>query len=263
MENPHIPIQRFALRKLGDFESPAVVKTLLQQLGDVDVARREAAARALRKMSTARTTLVKALVKGEDARKAWAIAEILPIYEGTWRKEQLQEMWERLQAAIVEDNDRLRDAFLHILKHADAAYIYQQLATHGAQRVKAKKYREAVRFLAPLKEFAEFTPEDGFRLAVAQFKLHPHTLGANAHRQDPILDQFADLHRSSAFPVLASLRKEKALEPDDLFYLGFCFAERSGDERALGEGLLTFLAEKQGRTKIGKSAKNKLKLLAG
>jgi hypothetical protein len=31
---------------------------------------------------------------------------------------------------------------------------------------------------------------------------------------------------------------------------------------ALGEGLLEFLAEKHGRTKIGKSAKNKLKLLA-
>jgi len=262
VESPHIPVQKFALRKLGEFESPTVVKTLLQQLGDADVARRETAARALRKIPTARTVLTKEFLGCTDARKAWAIAEILPTYEGKWRKDQLEGMWKRL-CDVIEEDDRLRDAYLHVMKHADLTYAYEQLAARGAQLVKTKKYREALRFLSPLKDFAEFAPEDRFRLAIAQFKLHSHTLGPNAHRQDPTLDQFSELYRSSAFPLLESLKKEKALEPDDLFYLGFCFAERSGDERALGEGLLEFLAEKYGRTKIGKNAKNKLKLLAG
>lgn len=262
VESSHIPVQKFALRKLGEFESPAVVKTLLQQLGDADVARRDTAARTLRKLPTARAALTKELLSCDDARKAWAIAEILPTYEGKWRKDQLDGMWKRV-CDVIEEDDRLRDAYLHVMKHADPGYTYEQLAARGAQLVKTKKYREAVRFLTPLKDFADFTPQDRFRLAITQFKLHAHTLGPNAHRQDPTLDQFADLYRSSTFPVLESLRKEKALEPDDLFYLGFCFAERSGDERALGEGLLGFLADKHGRTKIGKSAKNKLKLLAG
>lgn len=262
VESPHIPVQKFALRKLGEFESPAVVKTLLQQLADPDVARRDTAARTLRKIPAARPALIKELLNCEDTRKAWAIAEILPMYEGKWRKEQLENLWERLHGAI-EEEDRIRDAFLHVLKSADADYTYEQLAARAAQLVKGKKYREAVRFFAPLRDFPQRTPEDRFRFAIAQFKLHTHTLGPNAHRQDPTLDAFAELYRSSAFPLLESLKKEKTLEPEDLFYLGFCFAERAGDERALGEGLLEFLAEKHSRTKIGKSAKNKLKLLEG
>jgi HEAT repeat protein len=262
VDNPHIPAQKFALRKLGEFESPAVVKTLLQQLGDMDVARREAAGRALRKIPTARAALTKEFLQCTDARKAWAIAEILPTYEGKWRKDQLDSLGERLRAAIEEEDDRLRDAYLHVLKNADAELTYSQLATRGAQLVKAQKYREAVRFFSPLKEFATFAPEDRFRFALAQFKLHPHPLGPNAHRQDATLDAFADLYRSSTFPLLESLKKEKALEPEDLFYLGFCFTERIGSDRVLGEGLLEFLAEKYPRAKLGKSAKNKLKLLA-
>jgi hypothetical protein len=262
VESSHIPVQKFALRKLGEFESPAVVKTLLQQLGDADVARRDTAARTLRKIPAARAALTKEFLSCDDARKAWAIAEILPTYEGKWRRDQLAGMWERIQDAIEED-DRIRDAYLHVMKSADADYTYEQLAARGTQLVKAKKYREAVRFFSPLKDFANFAPEDRFRFAIAQFKLHSHTLGPNAQRQDLTLNTFSELYRSSTFPLLESLKKEKALEPDDLFYLGFCFAERSGTERALGKGLLEFLAEKYPRTKLGKSAKNKLKLLEG
>lgn len=263
VESPHLPVQKFALRKLGEFESPTVVKTLLQQLGDADAARRDTAARALRKIPAARTALTKEFLGCDDARKAWALAEILPTYEGKWRKDQLEGMWNRLQDAIGAEEERLRDAFLHVLKNADADYTYEQLAARAAQLLKSKKYREAARFFAPLRDFPQRTPEDRFRFAIAQFKLHSHTLGPNAYRQDPTLDAFSELYRSSAFPVLESLKKEKTLDSEDLFYLGFCFAERSGDERALGEGLLEFLADKYGRTKIGKSAKNKLKLLAG
>jgi hypothetical protein len=263
VDSSHIPVQKFAVRKLGEFESPAVVKTLLQQLGDVDTARRDAAVRALRKIPAARTALVKEFLSCKDARKAWAIAEILPTYEGKWRKEQLEGVWARLKDAIEDDEERMRDAFLHVGKSADTDYTYEQLAARGVQLVKAKKYREAVRFLSLLKDFTNFAPEDRFRFAIAQFKLHTHTLGPNAHRQDPTLDPFSAFYRTSTFPLLESLKKEKTLEPDDLFYLGFCFAERAGEERALGEGLLEFLAEKHGRTKVGKSARNKLKLLEG
>lgn len=263
VDSSHIPVQKFVLRKLGEFESPTVVKTLLQQLGDADATRRDAAARALQKIPAARTALTKEFFSCKDARKAWAIAEILPTYEGKWRREQLENMWGRLRNAIEADEERLRDAFLHVFKNTDSEYLYQQLTERGAQLVKAKKYRETVRFLSLLRDFANVAPEDRFRFALAQFKLHAHTLSPNAHRQDPTLEPFAVLYRSSTFPLLESLKKEKALEPDDLFYLGFCFTERSREERVLGEGLLEFLVEKYPRTKVGKSAKNKLKLLAG
>ena len=82
-----------------------------------------------------------------------------------------------------------------------------------------------------------------------------------SHRQHPVLDLFTDLYRNSAFPLYEALKKEKSLAPEEYFALGFSLVERSGQERNLGKDLLDHVAAKSPRTKIGKSAKNKLKLL--
>jgi hypothetical protein len=260
LDSPHIAVQKFALRKMGEFDSPAVVKTLIQQLNDSDAARRDAAARSLRKIPAARTALSKEFLACDNASKAWAIAEILPTYEGKWRRDMLDDVWKRLQNAL-EEEDRIHGAYLHFLKQVDAEYAYGQFAARGAQLKKSKKYREAIRFLTPLREFPSFAAEDKFALAIAQLKLHPHDMTSVTARHDPALDLLADLHRSSAFPVLDALKKEKTLEPEDLFYVGFRFAEGGIEARSLGEDILEFVADRHGRTKVGKSAKNKLKLL--
>jgi hypothetical protein len=101
-----------------------------------------------------------------------------------------------------------------------------------------------------------------FRLAIAQLKLHPYALESLVRRQEPALELLADLDRSSAFPLLDALKKEKALEPEDLFCLGFHFSDGVPAERALGKDILELLAARYPRTKLGKSAKNKLKLVA-
>jgi len=261
LESPHVTVQKFALRKMGEFDSPVVVRTLVQQLDDADTARRDAAARSLRKIPAARTALTKEFLACEDPSKAWVIAEILPTYEGKWRRDTLDDVWERLETAL-EAEERISGAYLHFLKQVDPEYAYGQFSARGDKLKKAKKYKEAIRFLSPLKEFPTWTVEDKFALAVAQLKLHSHDVVSAPSRHDPALDLFADLYRSSAFPVFETLKKEKGLEPDDLFYVGFRFAEGTSEVRSLGEDVLEFLAEKYPRAKVGKSAKNKLKLLA-
>ncbi len=260
LESPHASVQQFALRKMGDFSSPATVRTLVQQLGDPDYRRRDIAARSLHKIPEARAALIKELVACDDPSKAWSIAELLPSYEGKWRQDTLDALWKRLQAAIAAD-DRIRTAFTHVLKIASAGYAYQQLAAHGTRLIKAKKYKEALAFLTPLKEFSDFKPEDKFRLALAQLKVHSRAHMSAAHRQEPAVDLLGDLYRSSAYPLLETLKKEKKLTPEDLFYLGFMLAERAGEERSLGKNVLEHLAARFPRNKCGKSAKNKLKLL--
>jgi hypothetical protein len=261
LESPHVAVQKFALRKMGEFDSPVVVRTLVQQLDDPDTARRDAAARSLRKIPAARAALTKEFLACEDPSKAWVIAEILPLYEGKWRRDTLDDVWERLEAAL-EAEERISGAYLHFLKQVDPEYAYAQFAARGDKLKKAKKYKEAIRFLSPLKEFPDWAVEDKFALAVAQLKLHAHDVVSAPSRHDPALDLFADLYRSSAFPVFETLKKEKGLEPEDLFYVGFRFAEGTSEVRSLGEDVLEFLAEKYPRAKVGKSAKNKLKLLA-
>jgi HEAT repeat protein len=259
LESPHADVQKFALRKLGDFSSPATVRTLIEQLGDPDYRRRDVAARSLRKIPEARPGLIKELINCEDASKAWSIAELLPSFEGKWRQDILEALWQRLQTAIEAD-DRIQTAFLNVLQQADRSYVYAKLAAQGARLVKAKKYKDAIGFLMPLKEFPEFDAESKFPLALAQLKLHSHTV--TTHRQHPAVELFTDLYRNSVFPLFETLKKEKALAPEDLFVLGFTLSERSGEERSLGKDLLAHIAASFPRNKVGKSAKNKLKLLA-
>ena len=59
--------------------------------------------------------------------------------------------------------------------------------------------------------------------------------------------------------VVGLLKKERTIELDARFYLGFHFVEQG---EALGEDLLNEVIEKGGRTKLAKMAKNKLELEA-
>jgi len=253
MQSPHPAVQQFALKKMGDVGTPGTVRTLIEQLGDPDYRRRDVAAHSLRKIPEARAALIKELVACDEPSKAWSIAELLVTLEGKWRGEKLDALWKRLEQAI-EAEERIQNSFLHVLKQADAEYVYQKLSGAGARFIKAKKYKEAVPFLIPLKDFADTKPEDKFRLALGQLKAH-------GQRRQSAVDLLSDLYRNSAFPVFETLKKEKKLAPEELFNLGFVFAERPGDERSLGKSLLEHVAASVPRTKIGKSAKNKLKLL--
>ena len=126
LESPHADVQKFALRKMGDVGSPASVRTLVEQLGDSDYRRRDVAARALRKIPEARSALIKELLACDDSSKAWSIAELLPSFDGKWRRDVLESLWKRLQAAVGAE-ERIQNAFLSVLKQADGNYAYEQL----------------------------------------------------------------------------------------------------------------------------------------
>jgi HEAT repeat protein len=254
MQSPHAAVQQFALRKMGDVGTPATVRTLIDQLGDPDYRRRDIAAHSLRKIPEARASLIKELLACEEPSKAWSVAELLTTYEGKWRGDTLDALWKRLEKAI-EAEERIQSSFLHVLKMADNEYVYEKLSSAGARLIKGKKYREAVPFLLALKDFPDVKPEDKFRLALGQLKSH-------GQRRHSAVDLLSELYRNSAFPLFEMLKKEKRLAAEELFNLGFVFAERQGDERNLGKSLLEHVAASSPRTKIGKSAKNKLKLLS-
>src|SRR4029077_18792685 len=137
----HPDVQKFALRKMGGFGTPATVRTLVEQLGDPDYRRRDVAANSLRKIPEARTALIKELLSCDDASKAWSIVELLPSFEGKWRQDTIETLWKRLQKAI-DNEERIQAAFLHLLKQADGEFIYAKLAEQGTRLVKAKKYKE-------------------------------------------------------------------------------------------------------------------------
>jgi HEAT repeat protein len=258
MQSTHTDVQKFALRKMGEIGTPATVRTLVEQLGDPDYRKREVAANSLRKIPEARAPLIRELLVCEDASKAWSIAELLPSFEGKWRQDTIDALWKRFERALAAE-DRIQTAFLHTLKLADEHEAYRRLAEQAERLMRAKKYKESLAFLAPLREFRTFKPEHRFCLALAHLKLHAHTLATNRHH--PALEALCELYRNSSYPLIEKLKREKSLAPDELFAVGFGLVERPGDGRDLGRDLLQFVAAKFPRNKSGKSAKNKLKLL--
>lgn len=261
-ESPQPVVKRFAIQKLGSFDSGSVVKTLIGYLTDDSYARRDQAATSLKKLPAARAALMKELLACDDERKAWSLAEILLVHERDWKRDALNSLWERLQAALEKREDRLHTAYFHFLNSLDAARLSEQVVQRAEALRKKKDFATAVRWLNLLKEGPSFDAETKLALSVAEIKAHPRAVSSVIKRHDPSIDRLRELARS-AFPLSERLRKERALEPDDLFYIAFNLAEGSREERSVAEDLLELVADKHGRTKVGKAAKNKLRLLQG
>ncbi len=159
----------------------------------------------------------------------------------------------------LEDNDRRADALLFLLREADAAELRQQLEERAIHWRKKKDYETALLYLRLLIR----DPSSGFsirlELACCGLKMSPHDLSAEARASDPCLSHFATLCQGYEAELLAELEKRKWLEPDDLYYLGFHFAEQSGQQRQFGGKLLRLLLKRSPRTKLGQAAKSKLR----
>src|SRR5260370_18087178 len=86
-------------------------------------------------------------------------------------------------------------------------------------------------------------------------KVSSHDLSAEARGADHALLQFNRLLPGYETEVLDFLKKTKWLGPEDLFYLGFHFADQSGPTRKFGGQALNLLAQRSPRTNLPQDAK--------
>ncbi len=255
-------LRRFAVQKLGAFDSGAVVKTLIGYLSDDSYARRDQAATSLKKLPAARAALMSELLACEDERKAWTLSEILLQHDRNWKGSAVQALQKKLESAVEKRDDRLYTAYFHFLHSLDPEATAKHVRDRSEALRKKKDFHGCVKWLSLLKDTPAFEPDVRFALAVADLKARKHAMVAAVRRHDPTLDLLRELARA-AYPVVEQLRKDRSLEAEELFYVAFNFAEGSREERALAEDLLEHVAHKYGRTKTGKAAKNKLKLMGG
>jgi HEAT repeat protein len=99
-ESPQPIVKRFAIQKLGGFESGAVVKTLISYLTDDSYARRDQATATLKTLPAARSALMKELLACDDERKAWTLADIVLLHDRSWKRDTLTALWDKLQKAL-------------------------------------------------------------------------------------------------------------------------------------------------------------------
>jgi len=256
----HPLVRRFAVQKLGTYDSAPVVSTLIGYLTDESFARRDQAVASLKKLPAARMPLMNELLSSDDERKAWTLAEILLGHDRNWKPSVQEALQKRLGETLEKRDDRLYTAYFHLLSHLDpeAAWNYAKKRA-SAQHTKGH-HGIAAKYLMLLKDSGEFADDERFLLAVCELKAKKHGLLGGVRRNDTAIDQLRTLARST-FAVADRLIRDGSLVPEELFFIGFNLAEGNAEEKSVAVELFEHLVSKHGRSKTGKSAKNKLKLM--
>ncbi|HZE88420.1 MAG TPA: HEAT repeat domain-containing protein [Verrucomicrobiae bacterium] len=253
-------VRRFAARKLGSVGGVKASRRLIALLSDPDSSLRDASADSLSRLPEAAGLLLDELSRQSDVHKAWALAHILKNHAAKIPKGGLKDLTRKGIELILKD-ERVWEPFLHIVRHADSKLFHNSLLAEADRLKRQRKYDEAEAVLKPLLRTEQFDPEARFELALTSLKASAHREGVSPRTPDSPLDLFRQLARDAAFPLLQRLRKERIhLDSEDLYWLGFHLAEGAGDEKSLGAELLKMVSQKEGKSKLGRNARNKLRL---
>jgi HEAT repeats len=198
--------------------------------------------------------LVKALLDAQDVDRAWLLRNVLrpsaKRVPAALRKTLLDAAIQRLSAG-----DRGGEALLAGARDGDAAGAAEALRAL-AQRMRRNAPEKAIAILRLLSRSEGCSDEDRYALAAAELTRGVHDTRPAARAGDEALRLLGAL-LDRGVDVGAQLRKDRSLELDHLYYVGFHFTETG---HPVGEELLRIVADKGGRTKIGKMARSKLSL---
>jgi HEAT repeat protein len=253
-----VAVRKLALEKIGDRDTAEVADALVQQLDHPDRSLREGVLARLTRLKQGQNALTTALLDAESADKVWMLARaqapFARTYPAEWREKVFAQACEYLEA-----NDRRADALLFLLRETDALELRERLQQRAIHWRKKKAYENALLYLRLLIR----DPSCGFairlELALCGLKVSSHELSAEARASDPCLQQFATLCQGYETELSAELEKIKWLEPEDLYYLGFHFAEQGGQQKQFAGKMLRLLLKRSPRTKLGQAAKSKLR----
>ena len=259
LAHPDIERARFAAAYLAGQKSSAALTALIRVVTTSPERRRsELVAELLSTREDAVGALADALLETKDADRAWMLRKIIaPMAKKLapkMRKELLETGIKRL-----EKGDRNWEPMLDLVQAADSEAHAEALRALAAKLRRAGNDDKAATVLGLLVRSDKSTDADRFGLAVLELKKSKKDTRPAIRNGDGALHRLSGL-LSRGFDVASSLKKERSLELEDLYYVGFHFAEVGADT---GDDLLRHVVDKGGRTKIGKAAKNKLELSEG
>jgi HEAT repeat protein len=247
---------RIAIEKLSRQPGEAVTKALVDVVASADRRRAEMAMKALEPREGAGTLLASALVETTDPDRANIVRQAIKPFARSLPPPTRK----KIVAAALE---RLAEgegwqAHADVAREADGKALAEGLRDLAGKLGRGKNPGALKSVLTLLARSEHGSDDDRYKLASVLLRdSHKDTRPA-ARASDESLALLENLSGSS-FDVAAALRKDKALELDDLYYVGFHFAE---EHNPLGQELLAEVVKKAGRTKIGKMAKNKLEISA-
>ena len=258
LDAPDVAVRRVALEKVGGRDTAAVAAALLKQLEHPDRGLREDALNHLTQLKHGREALTKALLAAPTPDQAWLLARaqapFARAFPPAWREQLFTKT-----SAILEEGDRRADAWLFLLRAVDAAETRDRLENRALALRKKKDYARALIYLRTLARDPACGLSIRLELAACGLKVSRQDLSAEARANDPALEQFARLIHSHPTELSAYVQKATWLQPADLLYLGFHFAEREGAEKKFGGEVLHLVIKRSPRTKVAQNAKSKLR----
>lgn len=250
---------RIAYEKLARQPGADITKALVGLLAGSVVAgadrrRGELAAKAIEGRADAGTALAEALAEATDADRANILRQSLRPH----LKALSPAMKKRLVAVALERvaGGEGWQAHADVARELDPQGFAAGLREMAAKLSRSKKSAQLRAVLGLLSRTEGATHDDRYRYASLVLVGSALDTLPGARGRDESLTLIEDLTRRG-FDVGVALKKDKALTLDHLFYVGFHFVE---EEQPLGRELLEHVAREGGRTKLARSAKNKLGL---
>jgi len=240
------------LGRMGGAEAARVLTKTLVAAQDKRYA--EAAANGLSGKEDAVPALAKALLETTNPDRLWVLRNVLrkaaKKISPALRKQILEEALERLGKG-----ERNYEAHLDVARDADPDAVAEALRGLAA-RLRKKDENKSRVVLSILCKSDRATNDDRYALASLELTASNRDTRPASRAGDESLRILGALLRQG-FDVAKSLKKDRALELDHLYYVGFHFTEL---KHPLGNELLEEVVKKGGRAKVAKMAKNKLAL---
>jgi HEAT repeat protein len=259
LKSKHAAVRAFAVRRLAAKDSPASNRLMVTLLRHPDPQVSEIAAGALARHKGALKLLLPMLARERNAETAWRLSKILKPHSPSVDKRNVKK-FAALAARELQSASPRYEALLYFLRNIDPKIADNVWRDVGLKFKKAKKWGKAVECLRQLARGDALDREVRYELSVCNLKQSAKDVAPNLRAEDASLRGFQALIPDKSFRLFDRLKKEKALDATDLYYVAFHFSEGSGDELKLGRKLLEHIAKRWPKSKDGKAARNKLKL---
>jgi hypothetical protein len=263
--------QKLAMERLPAGGGASAVKALVDALGGADPTARDAAARGLAKAPEAVLPLVRALVDVADEQVARRYAAAIRAHKAHVSTTAIDVLVEAARGHMEQALKGKATADTVLSERVLGELIADVAPTHHVELLfeRAKRLRKAgkaVEAFGSLKSLlrsradldAAIDDDNRFLLALLAIEAVGEAVLRNT--EDPVLAQFSRLS-ARGYPVARKLAREKDVSDEAIYGLGFRLLEtKDAGNMELGAELLQGIIEERPRSKLAKSAKNKLKL---
>lgn len=272
-KSKNVMAQKLAMERLPAGGGASAVKALVDALGGSDPTARDAAARGLAKAPESVLPVTRALLAATDEQIARRYAGVLRAHRGHISNQAIEELVDRVRELVEKHLKGKATADQLVLERVLAELVadvapakHVELLFERAKRLRKQgKPVEAFGSLKPLlrsRADLDAAIDDDQRFFLAQLALEAAGEGVlrTLSADDPVFEQFARL-AAKGYPVAKNLARNGDVTDEQIYGLGFRLIE-SGDasNEELGAELLEGIIEERPRSKLAKSAKNKLRL---